>query len=104
MDKIGAFQIIHSDDLEFPKSNPYMVAHFYYGIGHYSEWKYDPIKRVYEHRNDTTRTMSAPNHICKTIDEMYYIMRTCIESCCCPNDQKRTNANVKIKNYYYIYI
>ncbi len=39
--------------------------------------------------------MSKPDHVCYSVKEMYYIMLTCIESCCCPNDEMKKERMTK---------
>lgn len=97
MNKKGAFELIPYERariLQRQQNDPYLVAHFYYGQGYHSEWKYDPIKKMYENRNGDMGGMSEPHHICETEKEMHYIMLTCIEPCCCPNfEMKRERIN-----------
>ena len=87
MDKIGGFSLVNSEYLHAEES--YLVAHFYYGQGYYSEWYYVPKKKRYEHCKRDTSAMYKPDHICDTKKEMHYIMLTCIGPCCCPNDEMK---------------
>jgi hypothetical protein len=97
MEKIGAFELVSFDREELLPEYPYLVAHFYYGQGAHSEWKYDPVKKIYEHRyGDMFSPMSKPNHTYDTKEEMYYTMKTCIDSCCCPNDKMKKERMEKL--------
>lgn len=100
MNKIGAFELVDPDREKLKQVNPYLVAHFYYGQGEYSEWTYDPVKKIYEHRNGDIYNMSRPHHTFDTVDEMYYTMRTCIGSCCCPNDDMKKERMDLLNNLF----
>lgn len=91
---IGEFEIVKNGHLLVAENCPYLVAHFYYGQGVYSQWKYDPKTGVYEHRMASMGDEYEVNHRCTSWDETCYTMMTCLKSCCCPNDDIKSQRIV----------
>ena len=102
MEKTGAFEwcslVQQSTYRELHPGEPYLIAHFYYGQGYYSEWKYDPYKNIYIHQKSDMGGTYGINHTFEDIKDVMYTIQTCIGSCCCPNDDMKEQRLSRIYN------